>query len=92
MQEIFFEWDFRKNDLNIKKHNVSFTEAIEVFSDEKAILFDDPDHSVEEERFLIIGMTAESKICVVSHCYKEEIVTLQRYQFKKHCVNSLFYF
>ena len=42
-----------------------------MFYDENAILFDDPDHSIGEERFLIIGMIASSKICIVSHCYRD---------------------
>ena len=46
--------------------------AREVFYDEEAIIFDDPDHSVNEERFLIIGMTRSSKICIVSHCYRDD--------------------
>lgn len=48
-----------------------FETAQEVFYDSGAVLFDDPDHSVGEERFLIIGMVKSSKICIVSHCYKD---------------------
>ena len=70
MDNIQFEWDTNKNIINIKKHNVSFEEAASVFYDDNAILFDDPVHSVGEERFLIIGATAVSKICIVSHCYR----------------------
>ena len=66
-----FEWDENKNNLNKKKHGISFEEAWTVFCDETAILFDDPDHSDHESRFLIIGMTMQDKICVVSHCYRE---------------------
>ena len=53
-----------------KKHGLSFETDKEVFYDENAVLFDDPDHSIGEERFLIIGIVKESKICIVSHCYK----------------------
>ena len=70
MDTIHFEWDNNKNVINKKKHRVSFEEATTVFFDEKAILFDDPEHSYEEERFLIIGTTTSSKICIVSHCYR----------------------
>ena len=42
-----------------------------MFYDENAVLFDDPDHSIGEERFLIIGIVKESKICIVSHCYRD---------------------
>ena len=66
-----FEWDEHKNEINKKKHGLSFETATEVFYDELAILFDDPDHSDDEERFLIIGMLKSSKICIVSHCYRD---------------------
>lgn len=71
MENIKFEWDENKNKINQKKHGLSFETAKEVFFDQAAILFDDPDHSDEEERFLIIGMTKASKICIVSHCYRD---------------------
>lgn len=65
-----FEWDEAKNKINQAKHGISFEEAQSVFEDAYAILFDDPDHSEEEERFLIIGMSSAKGICVVSHCYR----------------------
>ncbi|MBR4462751.1 MAG: BrnT family toxin [Erysipelotrichaceae bacterium] len=52
-----FEWDEQKNRSNIKKHGVSFEEASTVFYDEYAIMYDDPLHSKEEERFLLLGMS-----------------------------------
>lgn len=67
-----FEWDEEKNTINKKKHGISFEEARVVFEDELAILFDDPDHSEEEDRFLIIGMTDRKGVCIVSHCYRGE--------------------
>lgn len=67
---ISFEWDANKNEANIQKHGMSFEEAVTVFDDSFAILFDDPDHSYGEERFLIIGVSCETKICIVSHCYR----------------------
>lgn len=72
MDNIQFEWDKHKNAINIKKHKISFEEASTVFFDDRAILFDDPEHSYEEERFLIIGTTSSSRICIVSHCYRGE--------------------
>lgn len=69
--EITFEWDETKNLKNIDKHGLSFEEAKEVFYDDNAIMFDDPDHSIGEERFLIIGETISQKICIVSHCYRD---------------------
>lgn len=67
-----FEWDEAKNRINQKKHGISFEEATKIFEDIYAILFDDPDHSEEEERFLIIGMSGKKGVCIVSHCYREE--------------------
>lgn len=67
---IKFEWDENKNQTNQRKHGISFEEASEVFEDESAILFDDPDHSIDEDRFLIIGMIKSTKICIISHCYR----------------------
>lgn len=71
MGDIQFEWDPHKNEINKKKHGLSFETAKEVFYDEYAVLFDDPDHSIEEERFLILGMTRTEQICIVSHCYRD---------------------
>ena len=65
-----FEWDEAKNKINQAKHGISFEEAQSVFEDAYAILFDDRDHSEEEERFLIIGMSSAKGICIVSHCYR----------------------
>ena len=71
MDTLRFEWDPNKNEINKKKHGLSFEAAKEVFYDEFAILFDDPDHSIEEDRFLIIGSIKSQKICIVSHCYRD---------------------
>jgi len=71
METISFEWDENKNTINKDKHGLSFEEAREVFYDDNAVLFDDPDHSIGEERFLIIGMLKSSKVCIVSHCYRD---------------------
>lgn len=62
----------RKEYQKQKKHGISFEEAQTVFEDEYAILFDDPDHSEEEDRFLIIGMTDRKGVWIVSHCYRGE--------------------
>ena len=57
--------------INIKKHGVSFEEACSVFLDDEAILFDDPEHSDDEDRFILIGISKMAKICVVCHCYRK---------------------
>ena len=72
MNMINFEWDDNKNRINIEKHGISFEEAATVFYDDYAILFDDPDHSADEERFLILGITRKENLCIVSHCYRGE--------------------
>ena len=74
MNDIRFEWDENKNRINITKHGLSFNEAKTVFYDTNAILFDDPDHSEDEDRFLIIGFTKSEKLCIVSHCYRQDDV------------------
>ncbi|MDY6324383.1 MAG: BrnT family toxin [Catonella sp.] len=66
-----FEWDDNKNKINIKKHGISFEEARTVFFDDYAILFDDPEHSDTEDRFLLIVMSDTANICIVCHCYRE---------------------
>ena len=66
-----FEWDENKNDLNIKKHNMDFIEASSVFFDSNAIMFDDPEHSDDEDRFILLGMSSLTNICIVCHCYRE---------------------
>lgn len=72
MKEILFEWDENKNQINQKKHGIDFEEAKTVFYDDNAILFDDPDHSGEEERFLILGISKHENLCIISHCYRSD--------------------
>ena len=74
MDNISFEWDNTNNIKNIKKHNVSFEEAASVFFDEEALMIPDPDHSQQEERFLLLGYSEYAKLLVVCHCYRESNV------------------
>lgn len=67
---IYFEWDESKNQINIRKHGITFEEAATVFEDDRAVLFDDPDHSQDGERYLVIGVSKNEKACIVSHCYR----------------------
>lgn len=71
MNYIRFDWDENKNDINKKKHDVSFEEATSVFYDSEALIIPDPDHSIDEERFLILGYSFQLKLLVVCHCYRE---------------------
>lgn len=71
MSDVRIAWDPRKNAANKRKHGVSFEEASTVFSDERALLLNDPDHSDEEERFILLGLSAALNTLVVCHCYRE---------------------
>ncbi len=62
-----FEWDVRKAEANLHKHEVSFNEATTVFADPLAMLMPDPDHSVGEERHLVLGTSSTGRLLVVSH-------------------------
>jgi len=71
MANISFEWDEEKRALNKKKHGISFEEAQTVFVDENALLLHDPDHSQEEDRFILLGLSSKLRILVVCHCYRK---------------------
>lgn len=78
MDQLFFDWDENKNQKNIEKHGISFQEASSVFFDNNAVAFDDPDHSFDEERFLMIGIIEtrsqhlKSLRGIVSYCELED--------------------
>lgn len=72
MDEIRFEQDSIKAQLNLAKHGVSFEEAATIFYDNKALLLSDPEHSnLNEDRFLMLGMSYEFHLLLVCHCYRE---------------------
>ncbi len=73
-----FEWDPRKDAANRRKHRVGFDEARTVFYDELALLIVDPDHSADEDRFILLGRSAATRVLVVCHCYREsdEVIRL----------------
>jgi len=71
MTELRFEWDRRKEKANEKKHGISFDEARTVFYDENAIQFFDPDHSDDEDWFILLGISFKLRILVVCHCFRE---------------------
>jgi len=62
-----FEWNAEKAEANLKKHEVSFDEAKTVFNDPLFVIFADPDHSVEERRFIIMGESNQNRLLVVSY-------------------------
>lgn len=69
---IIIDWSERKSLSNLKKHGVSFAEASTVFFDEAAKLIYDPDHSIDEDRFILIGISASNQIFLVVHTYKDD--------------------
>jgi uncharacterized DUF497 family protein len=72
MDALHFEWDEAKANANLKKHGVGFEEAKSVFLDDHAKLIPDPDHSIDEERFVLLGYSSSLKLLVVCHCYRAE--------------------
>ena len=72
MKSLQFEWDSTKAFTNVKKHGITFEEARTVFDDDFARMLHDPDHSQEEERFILLGMSYTLKILTVVHCYRDQ--------------------
>ena len=66
-----FVWDGKKAVANQKKHTISFAEAQTVFADPEALRIYDPDHSEDEDRFLLLGLSSVLRLLVVCHCYRE---------------------
>ncbi len=71
MFDISFEWDSKKATANKQKHSISFTEAKTVFFDENAKVIHDPEHSDDEDRFIILGLSNSARLLIVCHCYRE---------------------
>ena len=71
MPELRFEWDARKSRANKSKHGVSFEEARTAFLDESARVIADPEHSEDEDRFVLLGLSINLRVLVVCHCYRE---------------------
>ena len=73
---MIFEWDDVKAAANIEKHNISFYEAASVFSDKRGILLPDIEHSKDEDRFLLIGLTGERKLLTVVHVDRKDVLRI----------------
>lgn len=71
MAEFEFVWDEAKARSNAKKHGVSFDEAQSAFADERARVIDDPDHSDDEDRFILLGLSAKPRLLVVVYAYRD---------------------
>ena len=72
MSAFKFEWDNRKAAANLKKHGIAFEEAPSVFFDERARLINDPDHSEDEDRFILLGLSNSLRMLLVCHCYRRD--------------------
>jgi uncharacterized protein len=71
-----FEWDSEKAASNLAKHGVSFDEASTVFGDPLATTIADPDHSVDEERFLTTGLSTQQRVVIVWHAEGEDVIRI----------------
>lgn len=71
MTQLEFEWNERKNRTNVRKHGVSFEEAQSAFKDENAVQYHDPDHSENEDRYILLGFSTKLRVLVVCHCFRE---------------------
>ena len=72
MKEIIFDWDTSKASTNKKKHGISFEEAKSAFLDENALVIHDPEHSDDEARFILLGLSTINHLLVVCHCYRRQ--------------------
>jgi uncharacterized DUF497 family protein len=83
MASIRFVWDPHKDRLNQRKHGVAFAEAKTVFFDETALLIDDPDHSDDEDRFILLGLSSSLRLLIVCHCYREDDEVIRIFSARK---------
>ena len=77
MRYLRFEWDKKKDKANIEKHGISFEEARSTFYDEYAMQYYDSEHSEDEDRFLLLGLSFSAKTLVVCHCLREEDMVIR---------------
>ena len=83
MAGIRFSWDEKKNKSNQRKHGVSFEEARTAFYDENAKVYFDPDHSADEDRFILLGIGSRLRVLVVCHCYRESESVIRIFSARK---------
>ncbi|MCC6300924.1 MAG: BrnT family toxin [Anaerolineales bacterium] len=76
MENSEFEWDDEKAESNLKKHDVSFDEAATIFNDPNIATLTDPDHSMDEERYVSLGMSVMMRLLSVSHTYRNERIRI----------------
>ena len=71
-----FEWDPEKAERNLKKHRISFDEAVTAFYDPLSATFGDPDHSDDEQRYITIGFSSRGRLLVIGHTERGEVVRI----------------
>ena len=71
-----FEWDPQKAEINSEKHEVSFEEASTVFGDYLSFTYSDPEHSIQEERYIIIGLSSNNRVLIISHTQRGESIRI----------------
>jgi uncharacterized protein len=76
IMQIGFEWDEKKAGSNVRKHRISFDEAVTVFDDPMALTLNDPDHSEDERRFVTIGYSNRERLLIVCHCDGPDCIRL----------------
>mgnify|MGYP001610456752 CR=1 FL=1 len=89
MAELRFTWDPRKDQINQRRHGISFAEAKAVFYDENALLIDDPDHSEDEERFIMVGLSSSLLLLIVCHCYRENDEVIRIFSARKATLHEI---
>lgn len=71
-----FVWDLRKAAANERKHGVSFQEATTVFDDPLSVTIPDPDHSLDEQRFLLLGLSNRRRLIVAAHAERGDAIRI----------------
>ncbi len=71
-----FEWDPKKAAHNLHKHGIDFSEAGTVFDDSLSVTYRDPDHSINEERYIIIGLSSQNRLLIVAHTDRNEVTRI----------------
>jgi uncharacterized DUF497 family protein len=88
MKSISFIWDEKKARENLEKHKISFEESQTVFSDPNARMIFDTEHSTDEERFILLGISSGLRLLVVCHCYREEDMVIRIISARKATTNE----
>jgi uncharacterized DUF497 family protein len=87
-----FDWDIKKNLINIEKHGVSFKMAASAFFDPQSIIFDDESHSDFEDRFILMGLNKFNNLLIVCHCYRDEGEVVRIISARKADKNEIHYY